>query len=59
MQIYKIAWQAFSAPTTAKHITGDTAYVTVTNFAMDIFSSSSAPLTSAREVSLVAGGPGL
>lgn len=43
--------------TTAKQITGLTIYEIVTNLAIDIFSSSSAPLTSARAVSFVAEGP--
>ena len=36
---------------------GEAAYEIVRNFAMDNFSSSSAPLTSARATSFVAGGP--
>lgn len=48
---------AFNDPTTAKQINGETAYEIVKNFAMDIFSSSSAPLTSAKATNFVAGGP--
>jgi hypothetical protein len=52
-----MARDAFRDPTTAKQMIGEIAYEIVTNFAIDIFSSSSAPLTSASAVSFVAGGP--
>lgn len=52
-----IARQAFKLPTTAAQMTGLTMYESVKNLAIDIFSSSSVPLTSARLTSFVAGGP--
>jgi hypothetical protein len=58
LQIYtEIANEAFNDPTTAKQIKGEIAYEIVKNFAIDIFSSSSAPLISAKATSFVAGGP--
>jgi hypothetical protein len=48
---------ALRLPTTAKHMTGEMIYETDMNFAIDIFSCSSAPLTSASAVNLVADGP--
>jgi hypothetical protein len=58
VQIYEdIANDALSDPTTARQMTGEAAYEIARNLAMDIFSSSSAPLTSARATSLLAGGP--
>jgi hypothetical protein len=57
-QIYTdIAREASNEPTTAKQINGEIAYEIVKNFAIDIFSFSSAPLTSAKVTSFVAGGP--
>jgi hypothetical protein len=52
-----IATDAFNDPTTAKQMMGEIEYDIVTNFAIDSFSSDEAPLTSARAVSFVAGGP--
>jgi len=58
LQIYTdIANEASNEPTTAKQINGEATYAIVKNFAIDIFSSSSAPLTSAKATSFVAGGP--
>lgn len=58
LQIYNdIANEAFNDPTTAKQINGESAYEIVKNFEIDIFSSSPAPLTSAKATNFVAGGP--